>query len=88
MEWVKTTLRKGTKSPRICRDMFITDSRGKFAFSQLKNGRVVDQKQLTEQEAKAIIKENNLVKRGSCFNNCFTYRDYESSNLIERLLTR
>ena len=86
MKWQKTTLRKGTKSPRICRDMFITDSRGNFTFAEVKNGKIVDRKPLDEREAKKVIKDNNLVKQGSIFNNCFTYRDYESTKLINELL--
>ena len=66
--------------------MFITDSRGNFTFAEVKNGKIVDRKPLDEREAKKVIKDNNLVKQGSIFNNCFTYRDYESTKLINELL--
>ncbi len=82
MQWVKTTLRKGTKTPRICRDMFITDSRGNFKLCQVKNGKMVIKKQISNEDAANLIRENKLVKTGSCFNNCFTYRDFHSAKLV------
>ena len=36
--WQETTLRKGTKNPKICKDMFIADSNGSFTFCEVKNG--------------------------------------------------
>lgn len=86
MKWIKTTLRKGTKSPRICRDMFITDSRGKFQFCQVKNGRIVKKEHLNKLDAENIIKENALIKLGCMFPNCFTYRDSSSTKLVFKLL--
>jgi hypothetical protein len=87
MNWIETTLRKGTKSPRICRDMFIADSKGSFKFCQLKNGRMVEKKELSGAEASEMIIKNKLVKRGCILANCFTYRDYQSTKLVDKLLT-
>lgn len=86
MNWEKTTLRKGTKKPRVCSDMFITDSRGTFQFFQMKNAQIVLRKRLSTIEAEALIKEHDLVPTGSCFAKCFTYRDKESTKLVSNLL--
>ncbi len=86
MKWVKTSLRKGTKTPKICRDMFITDTRGKYKICQLKNGRLVKKEAITVETAKRIINENNLVTRPCIFNGCFTYRDPQSAELVDKLL--
>jgi hypothetical protein len=88
MNWVQTTLRKGTKTPKICRDMFIAESRGEFLLCEVKNGKMTNREAISESKAIEIIKENNLVKTGSCFSNCFTYRDWRSANLVrDRLNT-
>jgi hypothetical protein len=86
MKWEKTTLRKGTKTPKICRDMFITDSRGYFNLCQVKNGKMVIKKPLNSHDATNLINEHKLVKTGSCFNNCFTYRDFQSAKLVRDML--
>ena len=86
MEWKKTTLRRGTKSPRICRDMFITDSCGKFLLCEVKNGKSHERLVISEATAKDIIKKYMLVKSGSCFAQCFTYRDFASTKLVRDLL--
>ena len=86
MKWVETTLRKGTKTPKICRDMFITDSRGAFNLCEVKNGRMATRKLLTEREATELINANRLLGYGSCFPNCYTYRTYKSNKLVAELL--
>ena len=88
MKWIETTLRKGTKSPRICRDMFVTDSNGDFRFCQVKNGIMVIKETLSPPEAKSLIVKHSLTKRGCIFANCFTYRTYQSNKLIDKLLNR
>lgn len=85
MQWVKTTLRKGTKTPKICADMFITDSRGAFNLCQVKNAKMVMRKPLVKEDAESLIKKHGLVKVGSCFNNCFTYRDTDSAKLVREI---
>lgn len=87
MKWVETTLRKGTKTPKICRDMFITDSRGVFTLCEVKNGRMVTRRLLTDREATKLINTNRLLGNGSCFANCYTYRTYKSNKLVAELLT-
>ena len=86
IKWKKTTLRKGTKSPKICRDMFITDSRGDLKLCEVSNGVMVTKKTLTFSEAKDIIGEHSLISTGSIFPNCFTYRDQVSTKLVLELL--
>ena len=86
MDWVQTTLRKGTKTPRICRDMFITDSQGDFSLCQVKNGKMVSRDKLSADEAEKIISENKLVKTATCFGGCFTYRDWSSAKLYRDIL--
>lgn len=86
MNWVKTKLRKGTKTPKICRDMFITDSRGVFSLCEVKNGKMASRETISESKAIEIIEKNKLVKTGSCFTNCFTYRDWISTKLVRDIL--
>lgn len=82
MKWIETTLRKGTNSPKICRDMYITDSRGVFNFCEMKNGRLSERKLLTDDEAAQLIKANKLIGSASCFANCYTYRTYKSTKFV------
>ena len=87
MDWMETTLRRGTKTPKICRDMFITDSRGKFALGVVKNGRMKLKEPLSEARAKELIKEKSLVPISSIFSDCYTYRTQKSTDLVYRLLS-
>ncbi len=86
MTWGSTTLRKGTKTPKICRDMLITDSRGEFCFCEVKNGRMVKRQKIEKDEAVEYITNENLVPCATIFNNCWTYRTPESAKLVQRLL--
>jgi hypothetical protein len=86
MPWQETTLRKGTKTPKICRDMFITDSRGVFKFCEVKNGTLAMCREITKDDAVAFITNQNLVPSASIFNKCYTYRTIESTKLIQSLL--
>jgi len=86
MDWMETTLRKGTKTPKVCRDMFITDSRGVFRFAMVKNGRMKHVEILSESEAKEIIIEHRLVPTPALFNKCYTYRTQKSTDLVYKIL--
>ena len=86
MDWTETTLRRGTKTPKICRDMFITDSRGSFNLCTVKNGRMRERKIITASEAESMIKKYRLMGNSSCFANCYTYRTYKSHKLVAELL--
>lgn len=87
-KWVKTTIRKGTKTPRICRDMFITNSRGTYGFCEVKNGSVANRMSLTETDAKSMIDQFSLVPtENNIFANCITYRCKDSTKLVNDLLT-
>ena len=88
MQWQETTLRKGTKKPKICRDAFITDSRGKWAISFVSNGRQKYRKDISVSEANDVIRLHKLTAVPcSIFNNCYTYRTEKSNKLIADILT-
>ena len=87
MKWVETSLRKGTKKPKICRDMFITDSRGVFNLCEVRNGKQVirveiDKARVTELKNKYLLRE----KRSSIFNNCSTYRTTQGWGVVDYAL--
>ena len=87
LEWQETTLRKGTKTPKICRDMFITDSRGKWAISTVSNGVMKSRENLSHAEAASLISKHRLTgARCRAFNKCYTYRTNKSHQLIEQIL--
>lgn len=86
MKWIETTLRKGTKTPKICRDMFIADSFGSFTLVVVKNGRISIRKAITTHEAIVYQRENDLRSVKSIFTNCRTFRTPESNKLIASIL--
>lgn len=88
MNWQETTLRNGTKTPKICRDMFVTDSRGEFRLCEVKNGRMVSRKLLSVSAAESLINGNRLIASSTCFSGCFTYRTYKSAKLIEGIVSK
>ena len=84
MEWIKTTLRKGTKSPRICRDMFITDSRGKFEIVIVKNGSISTRNTIEKESAIEMISRFSLVGRRCIFANALRTETIQAlSSLID-----
>lgn len=85
MSWFETTLRKGTKSPKICRDMFITDSKGLWRFCEVKNGRLFNKQIIERGEAMEYIDNAQLVSRPCCFNGCYTFRTAKSWGLIDSI---
>mgnify|MGYP003464417988 FL=1 len=85
--WQETTLRKGTKNPKICKDMFIADSSGSFTFCEVKNGQLTSKITLEKDDALNLISSKNLVAvSDSVFRNCKTYRTEISNKLIVDLL--
>lgn len=85
--WQETTLRKGTKTPKICKDMFIADSSGSFTFCEVKNGQLTSKITLEKDDALNLISSKNLVAvSDSVFRNCKTYRTEISNKLIVDLL--
>ena len=86
MKWIEATLRKGTKTPRLCRDMFINDHRGKFVLCKMMNGKIVLKQDLTPLEAKELLLEHKLEKIQVMFAGCYTYRTQKSNELINKLL--
>lgn len=86
MKWVETGLRKGTKKPKICRDMFIANSRGIFNLCEVKNAKMVARKVIDKETAEAMIAEHSLVATGSIFHGCYTYRTQKSTDLVSSLL--
>ena len=86
MNWLETTLRKGTKSPKICRDMFITDSKGDLKLVVVKNGRMEQKSEINNIELWELVHDYNLIERASgIFANCSTYRTFESWKLIDEI---
>ena len=87
--WCDTTLRKGTNTPKICRDMFVCNSMGKLELIVVKNGRVRDRQLLNIMQANEIINNNNLKNVPSdTFNNCSSWRTAKSNDLIEEILSK
>lgn len=87
--WRETTLRRGTKTPSVCRDAFITDSRGKWAICFVGNGKMVARNELSKCEAFDIIRECKLTAvKCQAFNHCYTYRTERSNKLVAELLAQ
>jgi len=80
--WKDTT----EKDEKIYNDMFIVDSGGKYEYVEVYKGNIRDRKELTFSEKENLIKNNNLIKRGEVFENCFTYRSKKSWELIDKLI--
>lgn len=88
MKWIETTLRKGTNSPKICRDMFITDSRGLLNLSVVKNGRQVSREEIDKIDIAMLVTNHMLEERSSdVFNNCSTYRTKNSWAVVDQALS-
>lgn len=86
MKWQKTTLRKGTKTPKICRDMYITVKDMAFMLITVKNGRMHDRVALHRREAEDLIGRNSLViTESKTFSGSATYRDPESTRLVSKI---
>lgn len=88
MKWIETTLRKG-KHPKICRDMFITDSFGTFKLVKVKNGKVYYKVVISSLSATEYINEHVLIKvADGIFKNCASYRTHKSTKLVNTLITK
>lgn len=86
-KWVETTLRKGTKSPKICRDMYITNCRGEYALCSVKNGALVTNEKITVSEVRELRDKFSLVYVASTiFENYGTYRTKKSNELVASTL--
>lgn len=87
--WQETSLRKGTKNPKICKDMFIADSNGSFTFCEVKKGQLVNKIPLEKDVALNLISSKNLVAvPDSIFPNCKTYRTVTSNKLMANLFSQ
>ena len=87
MKWEKTTLRRGTKSPRICRDMFITCYSGEYTFAAQRNGRIKQKERITKQNAEQIISDFHLIGRSSpIFNRATTWRCSDSWSVVDNAI--
>ena len=85
IKWINTTLRNGTNTPKICRDMFIVDSFGSFTLVVVKNGRIKTKEEITTQEAITYQRENELRSVKGIFSGCRTFRTPESNELIAKI---
>lgn len=86
IKWQETTVRKGAKRPRICRDMVITGHLGEYSLVVVKNGRMVSCQALSAAEAQTLISDNQLVPKYTAFRNCYTYRTPKSAKIVEELM--
>lgn len=67
LKWIETNLRKGTKRPKICRDMYITLYHKEYCLGVTKNSRLFSKEKLTKDRAMEIIKQNDLIPLRSPF---------------------
>ena len=88
LEWQETTLRKGTKTPKICRDMFIADSNGNYQLCKVKNGKLSSCEQVTKRVANLYIARFSLVFIDSTFADCRTYRTVKSQALVSNAIMK
>jgi hypothetical protein len=86
-KWVETTLRKGTNTPKICRDMFLSQSGSYFMLVIVKNGRLFSKTNITIGEASRFQRLHHLKSVSSIFRGAFSYRTQKSNDLISSLLS-
>jgi hypothetical protein len=86
IKWVETSLRRGTKNTKICRDMFISETHGKFLLCEIRNGKETRREVINQGDAMQLIEAHKLIAVASIFVGCFTYRTQKSNNLLERIL--
>jgi hypothetical protein len=86
IKWVETSLRRGTKNTKICRDMFISETHGKFLLCEVRNGKETRREVINQDEAMQLIETHKLIAVASIFVGCFAYRTQKSNNLLERIL--
>ena len=83
-----TKLRKGTKKPRICSDIFISKYNNEYRLVVVKNANICVKENIGEQEAKELIETNDLeYVKCDTFSNSGSYRTKKSNALIRELLT-
>ena len=84
-KWVETTLRSGKL--KICRDMFIVDSKGSYELGVVKNGGMKLRRPLTSTQKNDMVEYYDLEEVDSdLFRNCSTYRSPQSNNLVQWLM--
>ena len=87
--WQETTLRKGTKTPRICRDMFIAEYMGDCKLVIVKNGRIFSKEIITMIDAMRYQRRYKLKGvNDEMFRYAWTYRTVASNNLIADILNK
>lgn len=59
-QWVETTLSKGTKTPKVCRDMFVSEYNGEFNLVIVKNGRPSSKTTITTAQATRLQMQYKL----------------------------
>ena len=86
MKWLETTLRKNTKTPKICRDMFIAYSKDVFHLCEVKNGKMTTRLNITKDRAVELVEIHGLIATESrIFKSCYTYRTSKSTILINEI---
>lgn len=88
MKWKETTLRKGTKTPKICRDMFLSFGCGEYTLCEVKNGRMASRIKISQDEAIRLHNENQLIERlSSYFFRTSTRRTSKSWSVVDVALS-
>ena len=86
LQWAETTLRKGTKNPKICRDMFLTEYNGEFKLVVVKNGRLFLKTKITTAHASRLQTQHKLQGVKGIFNGSYAYRTKDSNKLVSDAL--
>ena len=88
MKWIETKLRKGTKTPKICRDMFITSSCDTHRLCEVKNGRLSRQIEISSDDVTRLHNEFQLIAReSSVFSNSTSRRTGKSWAVVDAALS-
>ena len=86
-KWQETTLRKGTQTPKICRDMFVSRFHDEFKFCVVRNGKIYSKYVIRLGHALDLIDFYKLVGRDcSVFADAQTFRTKSSWHLIDQII--
>jgi hypothetical protein len=86
IKWIESTMRNGTKTPKICRDMFLSEYKGEFKLVVVKNGRVFSKEPISVGDASRLQRLHNLKGVEGIFIGAYAYRTQDSNALIRRML--
>lgn len=86
VKWIETTLRKGTKLPKISKESFVNYYNGEYIYGQTKLGREWRRRTISRSDAMTLIQKHGLegVKR-DFFGRLTTYRKPKCHRLCEEI---